>query len=696
MATVNRYTQLTPAQYNPFSLQELMMAPSYMRQQHDAMDAAAAELETLIPATVDPLDIHSQEALKEQERLYNMIDKEVSQLASEGFNSSTKSNFLRLNKEYQKAIAPTGTLGKINAAKQSYDKAKEQTITSMVEAGYSPEDAERAFNMQREDYINRYKETGEITTINPFMAPNFRDPVEEFTEKAKLAGVNASDIISGTSNIITEDERGIYVLNENDQTVTSSNKEQLQSLVDYMNVELNNPDSETRRSLELQGRTIDDVQKQIRALKGALTSDTFSHNNTKRITNFNPLVDGSGGSEGGSGTGLTYAATEFTVRDVAQDDYRGILNKVSEVMNNPDATPEQKVEAQKNLKYAQKLKRNAIALNPQAANEFRELEIAQKQIVNLEQARGDEVLFNAIKGQKVYDGIKGEYTTIERIYDSYLAGKNVNDNTVASAKDEAINRAIRGYKEKVIPETEEKLQPILEKAAVDTRILTDRYTFSTTANSKQKSALSRLEDDISRLSNMPGAIQQLGTMTEVRMYDPNNPTSEEEIIAMPDKDESLTYAGRFQRADNVKPIGIAFEGTRGKPELTIQGSVGTGSQKRNIVAHIEFDDVIEGQALNALGEVSSFIASGSPQGAKFADKIFGQIAYNSVRDEYRGQQKTWGDVKEKADQTGNRAYKMAVATKAFNHLREQGYHSTEITSDLILSTLPIIENQYVD
>ena len=81
MAVVNRYTQRTPARYNPRSFQELMTAPAYMREQHDNIEAGMAELETAI-AQVDPLDLHSNEAKLEQERLYNSITEQADILNS--------------------------------------------------------------------------------------------------------------------------------------------------------------------------------------------------------------------------------------------------------------------------------------------------------------------------------------------------------------------------------------------------------------------------------------------------------------------------------------------------------------------------------------------------------------------------------------------------------------------------------------
>ena len=43
----NRYTQIEPARFSPFSMQEIFTPPAIMRQQHDAAEASALEMEAL-------------------------------------------------------------------------------------------------------------------------------------------------------------------------------------------------------------------------------------------------------------------------------------------------------------------------------------------------------------------------------------------------------------------------------------------------------------------------------------------------------------------------------------------------------------------------------------------------------------------------------------------------------------------------
>ena len=57
---MNRFTQLTPARFNPLSWEETARVPLHKRTQHTAAETAAAELETAV-AQLDALDLHTLE-----------------------------------------------------------------------------------------------------------------------------------------------------------------------------------------------------------------------------------------------------------------------------------------------------------------------------------------------------------------------------------------------------------------------------------------------------------------------------------------------------------------------------------------------------------------------------------------------------------------------------------------------------------
>jgi hypothetical protein len=125
--TVNRYTQTQENRYQPRTLQELMLAPAYKRGKHDEMDASISEYETAL-AQFSGMDTHDTRLKEEQKKLYDKMTSQRDKLNEEGFSQSSKSDFIRFNKEYQKAIGPQGNIGQIQSAKDSFAKSRQQIL----------------------------------------------------------------------------------------------------------------------------------------------------------------------------------------------------------------------------------------------------------------------------------------------------------------------------------------------------------------------------------------------------------------------------------------------------------------------------------------------------------------------------------------------------------------------------------------
>ena len=82
---MNRYTQLTPSQFNPMSWEEIAAVPLAKRQQHDATSQAMADMETTL-AQIQSLEPHSAEATAMQDYYRNEIENLSGELSSKGFN----------------------------------------------------------------------------------------------------------------------------------------------------------------------------------------------------------------------------------------------------------------------------------------------------------------------------------------------------------------------------------------------------------------------------------------------------------------------------------------------------------------------------------------------------------------------------------------------------------------------------------
>lgn len=286
MATVNRYTNIQPANYNPMSLQELMLVPQYKRQQHDKLLEASSAVETGI-AQADPLSIHNEAAKQEQDRLYDNINKQVDMLNKEGFNPSSKSAFLKLNKDYQQSISPTGVLGRINAAKKTLNKNKNEYIENAIKEGYSPEQVLRNWNDFEKKYTDRFVKEGAIENIGNLYAPKYYDYIEEGRKLFKDAGISSTDIGTGSGKLVT-DEKGSYVVNTQNRTVNANNINQLKAAAEFLNNRISNPNSDVYKSIVHQGKTPEMAIQELSGLEDVFVKDKYSNQSSSSVNSFRP------------------------------------------------------------------------------------------------------------------------------------------------------------------------------------------------------------------------------------------------------------------------------------------------------------------------------------------------------------------------------------------------------------------------
>ena len=76
----NRYDNGSVSNFNPLSLQEVMMVPLMQRQKHDQLIAQQEMLRQGL-AKVDPLDVHMNEALNVKSGIENKLASLKKQVA---------------------------------------------------------------------------------------------------------------------------------------------------------------------------------------------------------------------------------------------------------------------------------------------------------------------------------------------------------------------------------------------------------------------------------------------------------------------------------------------------------------------------------------------------------------------------------------------------------------------------------------
>lgn len=325
MAGINRYTNAEPARYNPMSLQELMLTPQYKRSQHDMLLEKSSNLETEI-ANINPLNIHSDAAKVEQENLYSSINDQVENINREGFNSNSKQNFLKVNRDYQKAISPTGNIGKINNAKKTLDINKKEHIDAAIKEGFTPQQALMNWQNHEKKYEDEFRATGAITPIGQLGNPKYVDYLEEANKIFKEAGLTTRDLAGGMiSQLITTDPNGQYILNTGGGKVTSNNIEQLGEAVKWLNNNINDPNSTMGQSIAYQGKSPNQVLSEIGNMANIHIKDSQKNTYSRTMTGFKSNKELGVGESGSSAYTTTEASNVVRFNE-------GLINSLDNII----------------------------------------------------------------------------------------------------------------------------------------------------------------------------------------------------------------------------------------------------------------------------------------------------------------------------------------------------------------------------
>lgn len=120
-----RFYRQNIALYNPLSFEEMLFAPSMMRQKHDALDAALMDTQTSL-GQFNALSQDRDFAQQAVDPVSQELNQMAEQLAKEGFNNQSMSSFRKLKTQRDKLFSPTGEVGIAQSRlAQFQEKAKE-------------------------------------------------------------------------------------------------------------------------------------------------------------------------------------------------------------------------------------------------------------------------------------------------------------------------------------------------------------------------------------------------------------------------------------------------------------------------------------------------------------------------------------------------------------------------------------------
>ena len=248
---MNRYSQITTSEFNPLSFQEIMAAPLAMRQKHDSLDAQRELLRQGLAKT-NPHEKYYEEAVKLKDELNNQINTQAELLAKEGVNPNSQSEFLKLNRNYQETMSPTGKLGMINAHNVNLQSTYKNYIDEAIKAGQSPAIAKLHADQAIQKHMKEplYDERGRVVDFSAGnAAPKYIDNVKWINELASKVGFTQSNWAQASSGI-SKTADGRFVVNESAKGMTKDNIENLNRLAQAANREVSDPSSEIRQNID--------------------------------------------------------------------------------------------------------------------------------------------------------------------------------------------------------------------------------------------------------------------------------------------------------------------------------------------------------------------------------------------------------------------------------------------------------------
>lgn len=274
---MNRYDSGSLSKFNPLSFQELSVVPLMQRQKDDQL-AVQRELLRQGLAKVDPLDVHTNEAIKLKNDLNDQISAQAELISREGVNSNSQSDFLKLNRNYQETMSPTGRLGQINAAKQVYQKQFEDYLEDATKnKGWSRERALANWNNFSQEYTGF--DDDKITNIGQFGAPKKIEVMEVLKDVESLLGEQVVGEIKASGYSFQPGPNGSMVMvDRSGRRIETSNRPNLQAAQNLINQRL--VGKEWQDSIRFEGENTKNVYNQLTSgINAMLTNKVVDNRN---------------------------------------------------------------------------------------------------------------------------------------------------------------------------------------------------------------------------------------------------------------------------------------------------------------------------------------------------------------------------------------------------------------------------------
>ena len=321
---MNRYDVASVAKFSPLSFNELAAAPTMMRQKHDASIAQAEALRI----QADPLKEHYARALELKQQMDNEIAKNVDILNKEGYNPTTFQNIIKLNRQYQDMISPTGEIGIINAAKIAEAKAKEDFMKN-ADKSFGQDVLEQRWLKHRQKYadINGRDKDGKIINIDNLGSPKYVDLDTGIKDVLSTLGSTTTEKLLNSGLHFQNTDYGPVMVNSQGSVVTETNDKQLNDALNALKTRFINKTGEGRISRDFEGRTVDE---DLAYINSRISAANIYKQNKDYKTNYDAISTG-GGSGDGDGTPGSLLIDVVTEAGDKDKSYGQAMQRVSEL-----------------------------------------------------------------------------------------------------------------------------------------------------------------------------------------------------------------------------------------------------------------------------------------------------------------------------------------------------------------------------
>lgn len=328
MAT-NRYTRLSPTEFTPLSLEEMMMVPlAKQKRQDDLLNQQDLALQEL--SNIKRLSNDDEDATQIIEGYRGQMEEISNKIGNEGINNQTISNFRNLYNNYKTSISESGELGKIQ---NNYTSAKEKEKAyraSMLQRGHSINHIQDQVDKQYGNFDKTIGEEGEYNEFGDFRGSGFYDHMKEIDTPGRYSKTHSITVGGEESDLTYDPNTQMYVKTKKGTTTNESNIKQLQAALNSVLQDYSTGDK--RAYLEAYGISQDQFREIVEQRMGVHTmSKRSSTADSKTYMNAPAKKKGNGSGDDGPKGNIyaTYDKSEAIFRGQSIDEINRNISELS-------------------------------------------------------------------------------------------------------------------------------------------------------------------------------------------------------------------------------------------------------------------------------------------------------------------------------------------------------------------------------